>query len=137
MGERISDVQVDERLFYDVMRDPVVTRVLKTLDVRVDHSLIVFEMFDVNNSGYITPSEMVRTISKMRGDIQKCDMVASWALLEGIREQIIEFQEINAKCQRSILRAAHAIENGHAAIRPALTDCSQDDRRHEELPAEI
>merc|ERR1719321_2547278 len=88
-------------------------------------------MFDVDGSGTVKLGEMLRTVSKMRGEIQKSDMVASWSLLEGIREQLNEFQRLNIVAQRSILRA-HEGENGFASEGPDSAEGNPNTHRLEE-----
>lgn len=45
-------------------------------------------MFDYNQTGKVALSELVARIILMRGELQKCDMIASWMTLESIVKKL-------------------------------------------------
>merc|ERR1712151_620690 len=76
------------------MKDSTVKLLLHDLDVDVFDPLGLFDTFDGNGDGYITLSEFVSTIMKLRGEPQKNDMIATWMAVQTLRDKMDQFQHI-------------------------------------------
>jgi len=118
-GRATEDCHLTESVFYKVLQDAVVNSLFEDLDVKIDHRLNTFQFFDISNDGRVSLVELIQTLMKMRGEPQKSDLVASWALLEDFRSQFYEYQKTslgNQKeifgRQREIIKAINRQEQG-------------------------
>jgi len=87
----------------EVLEDKVVRDVLHDIDVNVDMDSSVYEMFEWDASGKVGLSEFVTTIMKLRGDLQKTDMVATWVALRSLSDRFQDFQLVLLANQRQMM----------------------------------
>merc|ERR1712032_207375 len=104
-----GDCLLTEDVFYKVLQDPAVNAIFEDLDLRVDHRLNSFQFFDISNDGRVSLAELIQTLMKMRGETNKSDLVASWALLEDFRNQFNEFQKTAMAHQKSAMANIKAL----------------------------
>jgi len=121
----------------EVLEDKIVRDLLHDIDVIVDIDSSVYEMFEWNASGKIGLSEFVTTIMKLRGDLQKTDMVATWVALRSLSDRFQEFQLVLLANQRQMMTnhdhlLNHTRTGGAEVVAPAAAAAPQAEVQAEE-----
>merc|ERR1712032_613132 len=99
------DLSLNQEVFQKVMGDTRVIDLLHDLDVVLDRrSTELFRIFDVNDNGRVSVAELIGTLMKLRGDVKKSDMVASWTALEALQTKFLNFERMSFANQRALLQ---------------------------------
>merc|ERR1712110_417957 len=73
------------------IRDDHVHMLLDDLNIGQDNRSQLFELFDAEASGEVSVSDIVAVLLKVRGDVQKSDLIASREALRRLHEKFSEF----------------------------------------------
>jgi hypothetical protein len=96
-------VTMTETDYMTVMRDPTVRNLLEMLDVDPVGIELLFDMVDTDGNGQISVPEMVETFIKMRGELNKADIMANWFTLRSLHERFTKFQLVLLANQQSMM----------------------------------
>mmetsp|Transcript_53103 Transcript_53103/g.153177 ORF Transcript_53103/g.153177 Transcript_53103/m.153177 type:complete len:945 (+) Transcript_53103:120-2954(+) len=96
--------------FCEVMEDLRVRSLLRDLDVEMYNPQGFFETFDADDSGTVTILEMVQAIMRLRGDVRKNDLIASWVAVRALGRR---FDQLT-------LALSAGLEHGHKPPRESL-----------------
>lgn len=111
-----------EEEFNEVMQDDGVSILLEDLDIVLTNRVGLFDMFDADNNGLVTVAEIVGTLMKVRGEPQKCDMIASWVALRSLNERFQNFERLTFESQKKMLEYQKDILGG--GKRESIAVCS-------------
>merc|ERR1719210_1649114 len=75
------------------MEDSVVITILGDLDVNMYNPTSMFDTFDPQGNGFITATELIQAVMKLRGEPQKNDFIAAWVALRSLHEKFDLLQE--------------------------------------------
>jgi len=92
-----------EEDFEEVMEDDMVSSILQSLDVVMNNHVGLFDVLDSDNDGRVTIPEIVATLMKVRGELQKSDLVASWVAMRSLHEEFMNFEKLSLENHRVIL----------------------------------
>merc|ERR1712048_1297528 len=76
--------------------------ILLSIDVIIDANTFFMDMVDVNNDGLVDMAELLITLMKLRGEVSKMDMVASWALTRATHTRLSELEHILLSSQQKM-----------------------------------
>jgi len=85
------------------------------LDINVISNPAIFDMFDSNRDGLVSVSHFIDTAVKMRGELQKSDMIASWVSLRELHASFAEFEQALLANQRKMLDFQSEMGNSTSA----------------------
>merc|ERR1719282_161626 len=103
VSENVDNITLTETTFVKAMHDPIVNDLFNDLDVNTFNRASLFDMFDLDGNGMISMSELVDTLMKLRGEPQKCDMIASYMMLRSMRQNLEEFQMVLLENQKRLM----------------------------------
>eukprot|EP00930_Biecheleria_cincta_P088496 TRINITY_DN7773_c0_g1_i1.p1 TRINITY_DN7773_c0_g1~~TRINITY_DN7773_c0_g1_i1.p1 ORF type:complete len:1008 (+),score=189.64 TRINITY_DN7773_c0_g1_i1:39-3062(+) len=98
-----NELNLDETEFNFLLRHGSIRRILEELDIVVEPRSGVFDAFNTNSDGFVSMSEMVSGLLRLRGDLQKTDMVASQITLASIQRRVSEIQASALQSQAKMI----------------------------------
>eukprot|EP00930_Biecheleria_cincta_P031108 TRINITY_DN21583_c0_g1_i1.p1 TRINITY_DN21583_c0_g1~~TRINITY_DN21583_c0_g1_i1.p1 ORF type:complete len:823 (-),score=123.89 TRINITY_DN21583_c0_g1_i1:365-2833(-) len=87
-----EEIFLSELEFLEIMKVPKVRDILRELDIVVELRAGVFEAFKINGDGAVSMSELLSGLMKLRGDIQKTDMVAQQMLIGQLKNLLMDLR---------------------------------------------
>ncbi|CAL1167597.1 unnamed protein product, partial [Cladocopium goreaui] len=82
-----EEIYLSEEEFNQVIKSPEVRALLDELDVVVEPRPGVFEAFNTDESGFVSMSELVSGLMRLRGDLNKVDIVITQMALENLQKR--------------------------------------------------
>ncbi|CAJ1383990.1 unnamed protein product [Effrenium voratum] len=82
-----EEINLSEEEFNHVIRSSEVRQLLNELDVVVEPRPGIFEAFNTDESGAVSMSELVSGLMRLRGDLNKVDIVITQMALEGLQKR--------------------------------------------------
>jgi hypothetical protein len=101
--DRFEEIMLTDVDFVKCMRDPVVKSLLEGVDIDPLGLDRLFDIFDTNCNGYVSVPEMVETLVKMRGELNKADVMANWLTLRSLQERFNKFQLLLLANQKQMM----------------------------------
>jgi hypothetical protein len=84
-----GDGVVDHGEFHAVMRDPDIKMWMSSLDLPVGDPDALFELLDADETGELTPEEMVRGVLRLRGAAKSVDLIAFKKQLDRLQRTVV------------------------------------------------
>jgi len=106
---KISDSDLDRELtlseteFTQVLQNSKIRNILDDLDIELEARPGIFEAFGADADGHLGVSELVSGLMRLRGDLQKSDIVSAQMSLQTIGEKLNVFQATNLHNQSRLL----------------------------------
>jgi len=98
-----NELKVDESEFNYLLRHNSIKKLLEELDIVVEPRSGVFDAFNTDSEGFVVMSDMMSGLLRLRGDLQKTDMVASQILLTNIQRHVSEIQDSALQAQAKMI----------------------------------
>jgi len=92
-GSCTRQVEMNEDTFVMIMEDPAVKQLLSDLDIDMFNPAGMFFTFDGEGNGSLSLQELAKGIMKLRGDLQKCDLIASWVASRSLHDKFDALKE--------------------------------------------
>jgi len=106
---KISDSDLDKELtlsendFTQVLQNSKVRSLLDDLDIELEARPGIFEAFGADKDGHLGVAELVSGLMRLRGDLQKSDIVSAQMSLQTMSEKLNVFQATNLSNQSRLL----------------------------------
>mmetsp|Transcript_114589 Transcript_114589/g.320207 ORF Transcript_114589/g.320207 Transcript_114589/m.320207 type:complete len:245 (+) Transcript_114589:2-736(+) len=88
--EALESVMLTKDDFIEVMDDGKIRALLRDLDVDMYNSSGLFETFDTDEDGTVDIPELVLAIMRLRGEVRKNDLIASWIAVRALTKKFEE-----------------------------------------------
>jgi len=105
-----EEIYLSEEEFNQVIKSPEVRALLDELDVVVEPRPGVFEAFNTDESGFVSMSELVSGLMRLRGDLNKVDIVITQMALENLQKRQVHLSEDLNELQRAQTQTWQALE---------------------------
>jgi len=90
---KLLQVRISREAFEKCMLDPTVMQLMDDLGVSMKSRYHLFDVFDINSNGFLDVHEIVGGITKLRGHVDKMDVVSAALTMEGIRQDLKAIKE--------------------------------------------
>jgi len=87
-----AEVRITRDIFKRVVSEPIVERLLENLDVQCSNPASLFDTLDADCSGTLDAEELIHGIMKVRGSVEKSDLVASQLAVRSVQRSLREFE---------------------------------------------
>eukprot|EP00930_Biecheleria_cincta_P088497 TRINITY_DN7773_c0_g2_i1.p1 TRINITY_DN7773_c0_g2~~TRINITY_DN7773_c0_g2_i1.p1 ORF type:complete len:1004 (+),score=216.96 TRINITY_DN7773_c0_g2_i1:88-3099(+) len=98
-----SELKVNEAEFNYLLRHNSIKKLLEELDIVVEPRSGVFDAFNTDSEGFVVMSDMMSGLLRLRGELQKTDMVASQNTLANIQRRVSEIQASSLQAQAKMI----------------------------------
>jgi len=113
-GAQGGEIYLSEEEFNHVIRSPEVRQLLDSLDVVVEPRPGVFDAFNAEEDGAVSMSEIVSGLMRLRGDLNKVDIVITQMALENLHKK-----------QVALMSQMSALQDGHARVWQVVEKASE------------
>lgn len=87
-----GELKLTEQEFNQVINDSEVRALLEELDIEVEPRPGIFEIFNMDDDGLVSLTELISGLMRLRGELQKTDVVATQVVLEDLQQTILQIQ---------------------------------------------
>eukprot|EP00931_Biecheleriopsis_adriatica_P087580 TRINITY_DN62022_c0_g1_i1.p1 TRINITY_DN62022_c0_g1~~TRINITY_DN62022_c0_g1_i1.p1 ORF type:complete len:829 (+),score=152.08 TRINITY_DN62022_c0_g1_i1:39-2525(+) len=101
--EEDEDILMNEAEFIAVLRCADVRKALEKIDVTIEPRAGTFNAFNTDRDGFVSIKEMVQGVLKLRGELQKSDIVATQNALRSISRCVAEIQHCTEQGQEYMM----------------------------------
>eukprot|EP00913_Durusdinium_trenchii_P012978 g12186.t1 len=98
-----EELTLSEQEFSQVLQNGKVRNLLDDLDIELEARPGIFEAFGADADGQLSVSELVQGLMRLRGDLQKSDIVSAQMSLQSMSEKLHTFQVVNLSNQSRLL----------------------------------
>lgn len=98
-----EELTLSEQEFSQVLQNGKVRNLLDDLDIELEARPGIFEAFGADADGQLSVSELVQGLMRLRGDLQKSDIVSAQMSLQSMSEKLNTFQVVNLSNQSRLL----------------------------------
>jgi len=123
-----EELTLSEQEFTQVLQNAKIRTLLDDLDIELEARQGIFEAFGADADGHLGVAELVSGLMRLRGDLQKSDIVSAQMALQTIGEKLSQFQATNLSNQSRLLtildkiskqnQPAAALGPGAPALKP-------------------
>jgi len=98
--DNLGMIEMSEDDFVALMRDDTVKQLMADLDIEIFNASGIFFTFDGDGSGLLSLQELAMGVMKLRGDLQKSDMIASWMASRSLHDK---FDALKEQLDRAVI----------------------------------
>eukprot|EP00434_Breviolum_minutum_P008755 symbB.v1.2.007716.t3/scaffold479.1/size198797/8 len=109
--ESDEEIILSEDEFNQVIKSPEVRQLLDELDVVVEPRPGVFEAFNTDDNGFISMTELVSGFMRLRGDLNKVDIVITQMALENLQKRQVNLAQDLNEMQTAQTKLWNALES--------------------------
>lgn len=113
-GAQGGEIYLSEEEFNHVIRSPEVRQLLDSLDVVVEPRPGVFDAFNAEEDGAVSMSEIVSGLMRLRGDLNKVDIVITQTALENLHKK-----------QVALMSQMSELQDGHSRVWQVVEKASE------------
>jgi len=129
--ENYMNTKVSKHVFDIVMLDRDVQQMMDDLDVSVYNRTKLFDILDADGSGFLDVGELVDGIMRLRGPVEKGDVVAAALMVRSVQRGLDAFE---AKMSERQMLAEHMQQELEVAVRDLKEQLvSQQSQQHSKL----
>eukprot|EP00434_Breviolum_minutum_P035867 symbB.v1.2.031765.t1/scaffold3723.1/size51423/2 len=103
MSDIDKELTLSEQEFTQVLQNSKIRNLLDDLDIELEARPGIFEAFGADAEGHLGVSELVSGLMRLRGDLQKSDIVSAQMSLQTMAEKLNLFQATNLSNQSRLL----------------------------------
>merc|ERR1712008_429938 len=96
-------VHINRKDFEAVIRNDEVSELLDSLEISVTSAAKLFDILDCNGSGWVDIAEMAEGLLKMRGPVDKGDLVSTVLMVRHVQKTLHEIQRDQEKLKEIIM----------------------------------
>jgi len=105
-------VHIDRKDFEVVINNDEVSELLDALEISVTSGAKLFDILDSNGSGWVDIAEMAEGLLKLRGPVDKGDMVSTVLMVRNVQKTLHEIQRDQEKLKEILVPMQNVTENG-------------------------
>merc|ERR1719433_2265360 len=104
-------VHINRKDFEAVVRNEEVSGLLDSLEVSVTSAAKLFDILDCNGSGWVDIAEMAEGLVKMRGPVDKGDIVSTVLMVRHVQKTLHEIQRDQEKLKEIVMPLQNVTKN--------------------------
>ncbi|CAE8583206.1 unnamed protein product [Polarella glacialis] len=106
-----ADLSLSESEFTHVFKTADIRRLLEDLDIMIEPRSGIFDAFNRDDDSCVSMEELVDGLMRLRGDLQKTDMVTTQLTLEAMHRRVGEIQAVSLSNQTRMLGIITDVKN--------------------------
>lgn len=122
MSDLDKELTLSEQEFTQVLQNSKIRNLLDDLDIELEARPGIFEAFGADAEGHLGVSELVSGLMRLRGDLQKSDIVSAQMSLQTMAEKLNLFQATNLSNQSRLLTMLEKISKQNQSTGPPSPD---------------
>lgn len=119
MSDLDKELTLSEQEFTQVLQNSKIRNLLDDLDIELEARPGIFEAFGADAEGHLGVSELVSGLMRLRGDLQKSDIVSAQMSLQTMAEKLNLFQATNLSNQSRLLTILEKISKQNQSTGPS------------------